>query len=739
MSPALYLAITFIQQIANKPKEIPHEKTEPKKEARREGQVMKDKRTDSGSSTSSSGSSAKTSSSKSSSDLSHSQGKESPKNGKKIRRKLPPIPVGEAPVVAPKSKQKRAKAPAVTRADSVDKDDAPASLGADSRRVQYQSSKSSDSEGYFVGPSNRISRVQMRDSDDSINEDDLEVARLTTLRGEVPAAKRKTHLVEVGKSKSLDSAESIAKADAAEAARMKPHIQRTTSLAYGPKDETDEIIDALINIYGIPCTEAMKSLKKRLQEELRRVTKDRKRKLEELEEIRALQMQIGALKSESDAYARSRAFAGRRSPAQHLMVEQQHDTRKKAGVTPSASTSSLTPRSSPQVTPRRQRHKRQSSDPMVSKFSPIKEDKDIEGDFQTRVHEPPDSRTLKYHTDDSSLSGISDTESTRSEPARDARYFKPDSSDYGRAFYTQRSDHGGSAEKIHYSGYDHGRYDRAQPLSGSRSEQQLSSHSRTSVFYLDDEETKAREEKKAMLQYEIMKRKQQLEETARLKNELLKLARARQSLAHSYDDIPRQYGPPVPPHRPVPRGIIKPIDDESHLMYDFRADTGRRSREHSRERSRERSAERRSEGDLHLSSFREDALDSMVMSEHRYRETSRRHHAHHTPQSQEAKALSNYSSTEYLAHKQESASRRYLEEPNQYGSQGWIGGDYPADGLSSTQAYSQPALNKRADSSQSLVTSRRESTKKDAGIVSSVTLPNIYADRAERDFRPSYR
>ncbi|CAG5117897.1 unnamed protein product, partial [Candidula unifasciata] len=701
---------------------------------------MKDKRADSGSSTSSSGSSAKTSSSRSSSDLSrHSQGKESPKNGKKIRRKLPPIPVGEEPVVAPKSKLKRAKPPTVKRGEGVDKDDTHASLGADSRRVQYQSSKSSDSEGYFVGPSNRISRVQMRDSDESMNEDDAEVARLTTVRGEAPAPKRKTHLVDVGKSKSLDSAETLSRSDAAEAVRMKPHIQRTASLVYGPKDETDEIIDSLIDIYGIPCTEAMKSLKKRLQEELRRVTKDRKRKLEELEEIRALQMQIGALKSESDAYARSRAFAGRRSPAQHLMVETQHDTRKKTGVTQSASSSSLTPRSSPQVTPRRQRHKRQSSDPMISKFSPIKEDKDIEGDFQTRVHEPSDSRTLKYHTDDSSQSGISDSESTRSEPARDARYFKPDSSDYARAFYTQRSDHGGSAEKIHYTGYDHGRYDRAQALSGSRSEQHLSSRSKASVFYLDDEETKAREEKKAMLQYEIMKRKQQLEETARLKNELLKLARARQSLAHSYDDIPRQYGAPGAPHRPVPRGIIKPIDDESNLLYDYRTDSARRSREHSRERSRERSAERRSEGDLHISSFREDALDSMVMSEHRYREASRRHHAHQAPQSQEGKALSNYSSTEYLAHKQESAGRRYMEEPGQYGSQGWIAGDYPTDGLASTQAYSQPSLNKRADSSQSLGVSRREPSKKDPGIVSSVTLPNMYAERAERDFRPSYR
>ncbi|CAL1544922.1 unnamed protein product, partial [Lymnaea stagnalis] len=46
----------------------------------------------------------------------------------------------------------------------------------------------------------------------------------------------------------------------------------------------------------------------------------------------------------------------------------------------------------------------------------------------------------------------------------------------------------------------------------------------------------------------------------------------------------------------------------------------------------------------------------------------------------------------------------------------------------------QPSLSQRVDSAQSIA--RREAAKKDAGIVSSVTLPNIYANRVDRDFRP---
>lgn len=354
-----------------------------------------------------------------------------------------------------------------------------------------------------------------------LNDEDLEVAQINTgtklqqpqeqqhQQHVVPHDKRKKPLSDFMKSKSMEDPQPARAREKVRPPGQRPPshaLHRASSVGsgvgMGPKNETDEIIDALINIYGIPITEAMKSLKKRLQEELRRVTRDRKRKLEELEEIRALQMQIGALKLEGDAYRLARhvatATAGgadrdKRAPS---YVNITVDPKK-----------SLTPRSSPQVTPRRQRHKRQSSDPMISKFSPIKEDKDIEADFQAKM-EPLDIRgssgmhMSRYSTDDSSQSGLSDSESTRSEPvASSARCKKSSSPNYAKLYYPVRAS---SSERLPP---EHGLLPMGSaPLSGSRSEQHLavghrsgrSSGSRTPTYYSDDEE-KSREEKKAQV------------------------------------------------------------------------------------------------------------------------------------------------------------------------------------------------------------------------------------------------
>lgn len=623
---------------------------------------------------------------------------------------------------------------------------------------------------YFIGPSNRSNssnsiniggRTIGRDSDaESVNEDDLEVARITKIKDSAS----KISLLETGKSKSFDSSETyhFQLEKETSSPRGKPPMQRTTSLGYGPKDETDEIIDSLINIYGIPCTEAMKCLKKKLQEELRRVTKDRKRKIEELEEIRALQMQIGALNLDSDTYGRGRSFTGKRSTPYLHVDTHQHDSRKRGSG--QSSSGQANTRTSPQVTPRRQRHKRQSSDPMISKFSPIKEDRDIETDFQSRSQS--DTRGIKYHTDDSSQSGVSDTESTRSEPIRESRHRKDKSSiERGNSLRGQTVVIGGSAERLQYSDYEQKRIERSHALSGSRSEQQLSSTSRgNAAYYSDDNEMTIREEKKALLQYEIMKRKQQLEETARLKSELLKIARTRQPLAHSYDDVSSHYSstPSAAGHRSVPKGIIKPIDDDpSQPIYDRRhrsadrARTRSRSRERSGERSRDRSGERL----VNLTPSHEDLLHGMVLPERTSLEPrvspKRRGHksSSRSPDPQQllqhnpspAHHHHNYSSTEYLAHKQE--TRRHMGggggggPPAQYGSQPWIPGrpEYDQGDLASMQAYSQPSLNRRTDSAQSLLAARREAAQKDAGISSSVTLPNIYNNRADLGFRPPYR
>ncbi|PVD25127.1 hypothetical protein C0Q70_15625 [Pomacea canaliculata] len=356
------------------------------------------------------------------------------KDSKKVRRKLPPIPVGEEPILASKTKLKRPKPPA-RKTDSSPRLSPPSAPPrttsplprqppppprqqqqqqplvvapelekhlqqrqydvALSRKPPQQQQQQQQQPQQFTRQTPQLSPtlqqlpppmpalhqpLLQRGAEDALNEEDMEVAQITTKVQD----KRKVPLGDIMKSKSIESSDPTRSRDRTRAGGLEApggySLQRAASVGSGGSssstfgsssmDETDAIIDALINIYGIPITEAMKSLKRRLQEELRRVTRDRKRKLEELEEIRALQMQIGALRLEGDAYKLSRHGASgsdKRAPSYvNITVES-----KKA----------LTPRSSPQVTPRRQRHKRQSSDPMISKFSPIKEDKDIEADF----------------------------------------------------------------------------------------------------------------------------------------------------------------------------------------------------------------------------------------------------------------------------------------------------------------------------------------------------------------------
>ena len=791
------------------------ESTNRREGGRRDGHVMHDKRADSGGS-SSSGSSSRTSSS----DLSR-PGEAAGTDGKKVRRKLPPIPAGEDPVLAPKSRARRSKGEG-----EAEKETGGArrgtGVGATGQRQDGRSSaadvtgaRSAALQGFIVGRSNRKTS---RGGEDTMNEEDLEVARLTTRTSQsqgqrgmpnssssfsssdavaATPPRQKGYLAETGKSRSLDSVDSSLSGKggkpslsslntgSCESGRVKPPLKKTASLGGpGPQCETDAMIDELIEIYGIPCTEAMKCLKQRLQEELRRVTRDRKRKLEELEEIRALQMQIGALKLESDALSRTRALVGRQIEVDRGVTSSAM-RRVRSGSSSGASTTSSTPKSSPQVTPRRARHKRQSSDPMVSKFSPIKEDRDIEADLSSwglHLESMPHHGSRKTPTypsaDESSQSGVSDSESTRSEPAtrrhtkvrakshermddHSSRFLVPDLQTVGGSAealsqYATPSRHHGHHCHNHHHQHRHRQDPGAMHLSGSRSEQHLPSsgrrqdapHYTTHYSSDDDEESKVREEKRALLQWEITRRRRQLEETARLKEELLKLARSRQGHAQSWDDLSRQelshqYVNPAP-LRPVPRGIITPIEDGGGGGGGTAVPVRHRSRDPSRERSRSREASRERAMGI------PDELDPPY-------ESPARVVASHGKKSSAAVAQVedpySYSSSEYLAHKQE-AGRRFTrggDGPVQYGSQPWIPGVYGRDGpdaLGAGQpAYSQPMLNSRADSAVSLAgggggSRRGEVPAQDSGgIVSSVTLPNIYSNRLERgrDFRQPYR
>ncbi|XP_062612392.1 uncharacterized protein LOC134274153 [Saccostrea cucullata] len=555
-------------------------------------------------------------------------------DGKKVRRKLPPLPPEEAGATPPPIPPK------------------PKSYSAARRNPPRHRS------GYITPSST---------SDESMNEEDFEVAMLTKQRRmndlDKPSLDRwnGNYLPpDMDDSKVRKNVKQMYNEDVKANIPPDGAVQSKVGAMdqYNKeKDETDQIIDSLITIYGVPITQAMKSLKKRLQDELRRVTEGRRRRIEEIEEIRALQAQICELKLSQD-YAKVQA---KRNAQKQAAVKPAGPSNKKRGSVPMAA-----PRSSPQVMPRRSRHKRQSSDPMISKFSPIKEDKDIEADFQLKAHK---ETTQKYITDDSSQSGLSDNESIRSEPAFNARVKKTKPSAYTDMFFNQNT------PKRKPNIESSSSFPSLPPKCHSDTSLPEKVKSKGAVYVSDDDETKAREDRKQKLQQEIDKRKKKLEETTKLKTELFNLTRPGQVMAHSYDDIPRKSSRTFPSTRPIPTGIIKPLEDDE----DF-----------------------------------DDVSDDNEFVTRSHQEISKAS----VVDSNEA----NYSSSEYLAHKQESVRRR-LEDVTSYSSPYLYTGSLNDSRVSKT--------------SKQKVDFYLDPAARDAVITSSVTLPDLHSKRTDVEYHAS--
>ncbi|KAK3103404.1 hypothetical protein FSP39_018967 [Pinctada imbricata] len=565
---------------------------------------------------------------------------------RKVRRKLPPLPQEEQSVSPTHVQQTKIKPHNVQRKQP---------LKPDPRRHRA---------GYTTPSST---------SDDSMNEEDKEVAMLTKQRRindlDKPSLDRwnGNYLpADVSDLKVMKNVKQMYNEDVK--ANIPPDNNHKMAVSdrkldqfLKNRDETDQIIDSMINIYGVPITQAMKSLKRRLQEELRRVTEGRRRRIEEIEEIRALQRQIGELKLGQE-YAKVQAK--RNSAAQKHAKGSGQNGKKRNSVPLTA------PRSSPQVIPRRARHKRQSSDPMVSKFSPIKEDKDTEADFQFKAKAEEEEAMAKYVTDDSSQSGLSDNDSTRSEPTTNARYKKIKPSAYASMFYNQSP----QERRRKSPNLDTSDGAKMHPKSHSESHIPQKVKDKSSTYYSDDDEKKAREQRKLQLQNEIERRKRQLEETTKLQTELFNLSRPSHIMAHSYDDIPRKSTRTFPSTRPIPTGIIKPLEDEDY----------------------------------------DDVSDDREFVTRSYQEISK-------PAVNSSEA--SYSSTEYLAHKQESTRRSRFDEPTSYSN------PYLYVGNINDPRACKPTKQK--------VDFYLDPSSRDAHITSSVTLPELHTSRADMDFPPN--
>ncbi|XP_021364815.1 uncharacterized protein LOC110457754 isoform X2 [Mizuhopecten yessoensis] len=557
---------------------------------------------------------------------------------KKTRRKLPPIPTGDES--SSSSKQK--------------------SQTSSSRKhhTHVRSENRRKRTGYGTPSST---------SDESMNEDDFEVAMWTNHHH-----KSHTRMNDLDKPASMDKRNGnyIPAGDSSKDKPMKAvkaNIPLDKNILMGAigiserndqrskdREETDEMIDSMINIYGVPITQAMKSLKRRLQDELRKATEGRRRRIEEFEEIRALQLQIGELKLSSD-YAKSQL---KRSMQQRPNKTSLGQNGKKRGTSPLQSA-----RSSPQVLPRRSRHKRQTSDPMISKFSPIKEDKDVESDFQSKGKSASAEQThMKYITDDSSQSGLSDNESIRSEPVSNARNKKIKPSAYAKMFFNASYDEskGPEVEQSTLPGT------KSKSRSESHIPQKVKKATRSPSCFGVEEEIKVREDRKQELQNEIEKRKKQLEETSRLQAELLNLTRTSgHAMAHSYDDLPRTANYSYPAARPIPTGIIKPLEDDEESEFDY---LSRR-------------------------------LDDDKGSWDNFQQQA------------------NYSSTEYLAHKQETSRRSRVEEMHSA---------YSSPFLYSGNIDDPHAFKPTAQPSDFF---RKSDPIRDPVMSSSVTLPELHSAR----------
>lgn len=521
------------------------------------------------------------------------------KEMKKVRRKLPPIPAEEELNQSQKTKQRPIpprKPPPRT----------------DNRVIKGKSSASSTSD------------------DSSMNEDDREVASITRKKQinnlDKPSIDKRN-----GNYLKSSSATDKKQADYVEI-NIPPDLEMLTvkikddTITDTYHNETDAIIDSMINIYGAPITQAMKGLKRRLQEELRRVTEGRRRKIDEIEELRVLKFQLGELR-----------------------IGASNKSNLSSSGTNGKKRSTSNSRTSPQMINRRARHKRQSSDPMVAKFSPIKEDKDIESEIQ--IINLDDNRNCRT-ADDSSQSGISDTDSARSEPiiGNSAVCKKIKHSDYAKMFYTH---HAQSSETLETS----------SSKAKQSSPQLICSHSDGSLpVNAEDEESRQREVKRRELQYEIEKRRKQLaEREAKLKEARSSIGATNKQLAQSCDEISARINIPSCIHpRPIPTGIIKPIDDE---------------------------------------------CDNIQTKTNFQNQTS-------------------YSSTEYLAHKQEEIMRQRLEGLASFSSPYLYSSDF-----GEKSAFVPQSIRTNLDSYS--YSTGNVNVSRDIGICSSATLPNIPISKAD--------
>lgn len=358
--------------------------------------------------------------------------------------------------------------------------------------------------------------------------------------------------------------------------KIPPLVKKKPQVAQKPKAPKPP---ETVEIFGIKVPVEIKSLKQRIKEELQIVTATRRLRMDEMEAIRRMELELGQRdrerrkKAEQEAQEEALRKAERQlqqelenerqrnndrlATEQKLMAERLYasdkakfDQRRK--VTPQVA--AITSRMSPQASPRRARHKRQNSDPMIAKFSPIEEDRDIEGELQYKLG----LETRKVINDITKLS------------PRPGRYSKRLGTVTPPARPEMEDDPVMSRSALSKSSEILSRFslvERDPTLSSSLSESCLpmssAPRSRTPNYFSDDDDQKKKEEKKQQLRLEIRKRKQQIEENARLQYELRKMAENVDVTRREFEEARDMYQDHIRLRERQPQsGIIRPIDYE---------------------------------------------------------------------------------------------------------------------------------------------------------------------------------
>ena len=385
-------------------------------------------------------------------------------------------------------------------------------------------------------------------------------------------------------------------------AKEKPPVppkprSRNSSVSREDSDQEDTF-----SIYGVEVPLSVRSMKQRIREEIQIVTATRRLKIDEMEEVRIMERKLAdrekmrRIRIEEEARKKAKLKEEEEREKEKLKkleieIQKQRDVErqlekerveaeekvlaeklarlekekekysrnekeKTKHMTAGSNTLSLV-KMSPQSSPRRGKHRRQNSDPMLAKFSPI-EEKDIENDISYRLG----IEARKLTSNLSRFSPQPGRKGVRSGSVTPTMTY----SDYVDPLLKGTLKGSGRSKSSEILTM----IDKDAILASSHSETNIPltmmQRSRTHHFENEIEDKLLKEEKRQQLQIEIEKRRKALEENARLRYEIQKLTEAANVAPYEFEEIKTKYKKHVRSMDFVPTGIIRPLDSSAAAM-----------------------------------------------------------------------------------------------------------------------------------------------------------------------------